>query len=66
MSAALISAETNDCRVTFDGSTPSATNGHLVYKGAPMQLVLLGSSSEVIQFCAASAGPAVLNVTWGY
>jgi hypothetical protein len=61
-SAVLISVETTDARITFDGSTPSSTNGHVFPKGNPPVLVLVGGGSS-ISHLANSAGTSLVNIT---
>jgi hypothetical protein len=57
-----ISVETTDARVTFDGSTPSATNGHLFYAGNPVAFVPVGSQD--VQVLSTASADAVVNITW--
>ena len=61
---ALITAETNPARLTVDGSTPSATNGHFVPTGMGPILILL--SSDVLKVVSTTAANSILNITWGY
>jgi hypothetical protein len=59
----LISSETNDARVTFDGSTPSSSNGHVVPKAAIPLYLPLGEGST-LKIVSTAAGTSLLNVTW--
>lgn len=62
MSAFWITAETNDGRITVDGTTPSATVGHKVPKDQFPQLVLLGPGT-VLKCVSTAAGNSVVQVT---
>lgn len=59
--ACYLSAITSGCYVTFDGSTPSATNGLFIPSGTAPILVLLG---ETIKFVSATASGTTLKVLW--
>ena len=60
----LISIDTTDARLTFDGSTPSSSAGHLVKAGqAYPWYVPLG---KTIKHISTTTAAAVLNVTWLY
>lgn len=62
-SAFLLTVETNDARITFDGSDPSGGTGSHVYpKSQPPQLLLLGPGT-VVKAVAAS-GSSLVNITW--
>lgn len=54
-SGLLITVETTNARVTFDGSTPSATNGHVFPKDQPPWYVPVSSDARVKWISTASA-----------
>lgn len=60
-SAVLIGVETTDARITFDGSTPSSSNGLVFPKGNPPVLVLVGNG-RTITALANSAGTSLVDV----
>ena len=63
--ALLITAATNGCYVTFDGSTPSSTNGLALAKdGLPLFLPLVPQASDALKFASQAAGNSVVNVLW--
>ena len=62
-SAALISVETTAARMTFDGSTPAAANGHVFPAAQVPQTVLIGAGS-VIKWISTAAANSIVNVTW--
>ena len=61
-SAFLASTDTNDGRITFDGTTPTSTVGHLLPKGQPPQLFLVGNGAT-IKCLSNAVGNCVLTVT---
>lgn len=61
-SAFYISAETNDARATFDGTTPTATVGHKIPKDQAPVLVLCGPGTS-LQVVSTAAGNSVVQVT---
>ena len=61
-SAVLISSETNDARVTFDGSTPTSTTGHKIPKDLPPLLILVGTGAT-IKALSNAAGTAIVQIT---
>lgn len=59
----IISVDTVDARVTFDGSSPSSTAGHLVKAGqAYPWYVPIGT--RPIKFCSTTGSATVFSVTW--
>jgi hypothetical protein len=59
----LLSVETTAARVTFDGSTPSATNGHVIPAGAIPLYLPIGRSS-VLKVASSAGTSSILNITW--
>ena len=64
--AVLISVETTDARVTFDGSAPGATLGHVVKAGVnPVVLPVGGSGiAPSVKFASTAAAASIVNVTY--
>lgn len=61
----LITVETNNARVTLDGTDPSGGTGSHVYpKDTAPQLVLLGAQGMVVKCVSTAAANSVVNVTW--
>lgn len=60
--AVLISVETIDARVTFDGTTPSSSNGLVFPKALAPVLVPVGNGAKV-QAIANAAGTTLVDVT---
>lgn len=59
--AVLLTASTNGCYLTVDGSTPSSTNGiPLPAAGVPYLLPIPGD----IKFASQAAGNSVVNALW--
>lgn len=65
VSAFLISVETTNARVTFDGTDPSAGSApsHVWPKDQIPQLVLLGPGS-VVKWCSTLGAASVVQITW--
>lgn len=61
-SAILLSVETNDARVTFDGTTPSATNGHIFPKSAIPALLAVGPATA-IKWISTAAGDSTVQIS---
>lgn len=61
--ACVLCVETTSARVTFDGSTPSATNGLVVPSGAN-PLVLDVRPGAGIKWASTAAAASILNVLW--
>jgi hypothetical protein len=59
--AVLIGVETNDARITFDGTTPASNNSLVFPKGNPPILVLLGNGA-IITALSTTAGNAVVTI----
>lgn len=62
-SAILVSSETNDARITFDGTTPTATVGHKVPKDQAAALYLVGAGAN-LQVVSTASGNSVVQVTF--
>lgn len=60
--ACFVQAVTNDAFVTFDGTTPSSSNGILLKQGTNPIFVPLGVGNSVIGL--GSGGTATINVFW--
>jgi hypothetical protein len=58
----LLSVETTDARITCDGSTPGASNGHVLPKGA-IPLYLPVGRNSAIKVVSTAGTSAVLNIT---
>jgi hypothetical protein len=58
----LLSVETNDARVTFDGSAPASGNGHVIPKSALPLYLPIGRNSP-IKVASTTAGNSTLNIT---
>lgn len=58
----LISVDTTDDRLTFDGSAPSGTAGHLVKSAQAYPWYV--PFGVAIKFCSTASANSVLNVTW--
>lgn len=58
----LLSVETTDARVTCDGSTPGATNGHIVPRSA-LPLYLPVGRNSLIKHVSTGGTSAILNIT---
>jgi hypothetical protein len=55
-SAIILSAEAQNVRVTFDGTTPTSTNGILIISGAQPVTLPIGYSANGIKGLGAAAG----------
>lgn len=60
-SAVLIGVETTDARITFDGSTPSSSNGLVFPKGNPPVLVLIGDNNTITAL-SNTTGSSVVDI----
>lgn len=61
-SAFYITAETNDARITLDGTTPTATVGHKIPKDQAPVLILCGPGTS-LKCVSTAAGNSVVQVT---
>ena len=60
-----ITASTNGCYLTLDGTTPDSSNGlPLAKDGLPLFLPLVPQASDALKFASQVAGNAVVNVLW--
>ena len=64
--ALLISVETTDARMTFDGSTPGTTNGHVIKAGVNPFVIELGGAAiaPVVQFKSTAGANSIVDVTY--
>lgn len=62
--ACLITVETTDARMTFDGSAPSATNGQVMKQGVALVFVPLADQVNGIKWTSTAAAVSTVNVTW--
>lgn len=60
--AFIISVETTACRLTFDGTDPSATNGHKWPADAVPTLVLF--RGEKLRAASFAGTASVVSITW--
>lgn len=61
-SAVLIGVETTDARITFDGTTPTATNGLVYPKALSPVLVPVGPGGLTIKAVATSAATSTVGI----
>lgn len=59
--ACLITAETTAPRVTFDGTVPSATNGHLIQLA---QNPLFVPCADRVRWVSSAVAVSTVTVTW--
>lgn len=66
-SAILVSVETTSVRMTFDGSAPSGTAGHVIPAAQAPVLLLVGGNSNnppKIQFASTALANGIVDVTY--
>lgn len=62
-SAVLVSVETTNARVTFEGTAPDATHGHVLVKDLEPVQINVGSGTT-IKFASTAAANSVVGLTY--